>query len=868
MSFDERTALLSRTLETIPDLVWLKSTDGVYLFCNPAFSRFFGASEAGIVGKTDYDFVDSEIADTFRENDRRAMDAGCASVNEKWITFADDGRRALVETVKTPMYDEAGQLLGILGVAREVTELRAAQEALAQREQYLRALIDNFPFLVWLKDTSGRFLTVNEAFASACEAGPAAEIAGKTDFDVWPSELASAYQADDAAVMDSRAQRSVEEEIVEQGVRTWFETYKAPVSDSEGELLGTVGFARDVSHRKLAEETLRSHNALLAGLSGATGYILSAAVLSDKNITDALRAIGEAADVDRAYIFEHKRGPDGSRGTISQRYEWSSDGVEPQISNPDLQGIPWDDIAPRWHDEFVAGGYIAGHVADFPADERAALDPQGILSLLALPIELDGQLWGFIGFDACTALREWDVFEVGLLRAVGDSVGVAIGRMRAEAALRESEANFRTFFESVDDMIVVGTPDGRIVYSNPAVSAKLGHSPAEIAELTVLELHPADRRNEAEAIFGAMFRGERDACPLPLQCKSGELVSVETRVWFGSWNGADCIFGVSKDITTEQEALQKFDRIFRSNPAPMAVSDVAGGQLTDVNDAFLTTFGYTRDEVIGVTSVDIGLFVDQNEQRSMADELILHGRIAERELKVRRKDGTQLDGLFSGELIRSQQREHFLTVMTDITKIKEAERVLHTWTSVIDVVGNVTEMRDPYTAGHQRRVAHLAAAIALDLGLSAAEIEDVRMAGLMLDVGKVAVPAEILSKPGALSPNEFKLVEAHVEAGRDIIASAKVHGPIAEYVYQHHERCDGSGYPRGLTGDDLLLGSKILMVSDVVEAMLAHRPHRAALALEDVLGEIESGAGTRYDAAVAESCLRLVGERGFDLSAV
>ena len=475
------------------------------------------------------------------------MEAGGPSANEEWITFADDGHRALVDTVKTPMTDEAGRLIGILGIAREVTELREAQAALLHRDT------------------------------------------------------------------------------------------------------------------------------LLMGLSYATDHILSGGTLSDEGIADALEALGALADVDRAYIFESTSGEHGLRGTISQRYEWSAEGVEPQIDNPDLQDVPWDDVAPRWHDTFVAGGYIAGNVADFPQDERDVLDPQGIVSLLALPIDSKGSLWGFIGFDVCDGERKWGASEVALLRSVANIFAIAIERRRTEAALQESEMNFRTFFDTMSDVVVVGDSEGRIVYANPAVEAKLGYSPDDISTMLVLDLNPTDRRDEAVEILGAMVRGERDSCPLPLQTKSGMLLPVETRVWFAKWDGKDCIFGISKDLTKEQDALQKFDRLFHNNPTPMAVNDMSTGKFTDVNDAFLKILGYSREEVIGKSSADLGLFVQAEKQHEVAEQLRLQGRVADCELKVRCKDGRLLDGLFSGELIRSQNEESFLTVMVDITNLKRAE---------------------------------------------------------------------------------------------------------------------------------------------------------------------------------------------------
>ena len=199
---------------------------------------------------------------------------------------------------------------------------------------------------------------------------------------------------------------------------------------------------------------------------------------------------------------------------------------------------------------------------------------------------------------------------------------------------------------------------------------------------------------------------------------------------------------------------------------------------------------------------------------------------------------------------------------------RDLETIGRTLSSVIDVVVQVVESRDPYTAGHQRRVAELATAIALDMGKPTLEVEQIRVAALMHDVGKITIPAEILSKPGRLSDIEFELIKLHSEAGFHIVDSARLDGQIAQIIYQHHERCDGSGYPRGLSGTELLPESKVLMVADVVEAMVSHRPYRAGLGVEAALEEIKRGSGRLYDSRVAESCARVFTNHDFKFSAV
>jgi len=258
------------------------------------------------------------------------------------------------------------------------------------------------------------------------------------------------------------------------------------------------------------------------------------------------------------------------------------------------------------------------------------------------------------------------------LHMVGTNWDITAQKLAREA-LRESETNFRTFFETMTDMIMVGTPDGRLIFTNAAVTRTLGYSTQELSGMHILDVHPTEKRGEAEEFFAAMFRGERETYSLPLAHKDGSHILVETRVWFGQWNGENSIFGISKNLTAEQEAQQRFERLFRNNPALMALSTVADQRFTDVNNAFLKALGYSRGEVIGKTAVELNLF-EQTEQMTMiADTLRENGRIADFELQVRRRDGAILNGLFSAEAIYSQGQQYFLSVMIDITDRKQAE---------------------------------------------------------------------------------------------------------------------------------------------------------------------------------------------------
>jgi putative nucleotidyltransferase with HDIG domain len=197
---------------------------------------------------------------------------------------------------------------------------------------------------------------------------------------------------------------------------------------------------------------------------------------------------------------------------------------------------------------------------------------------------------------------------------------------------------------------------------------------------------------------------------------------------------------------------------------------------------------------------------------------------------------------------------------------RQAEQLRRTVEGAVLAMSHVVETRDPYTAGHERRVAELATAIAGEMGMDGEELDALRHAGLIHDIGKIAVPAEILAKPGRLSEVEFNLIKQHPASGFDILEVIDFGRPVAEIVLQHHERLDGSGYPRGLSGEDILPEARILAVADVVEAMSSHRPYRAALGMEAALAEIREPAGVKYDADVVAACVRLVEEQGFQFT--
>jgi PAS domain S-box-containing protein/putative nucleotidyltransferase with HDIG domain len=340
--------------------------------------------------------------------------------------------------------------------------------------------------------------------------------------------------------------------------------------------------------------------------------------------------------------------------------------------------------------------------------------------------------------------------------------------------------------------------------------------------------------------------------------------------------------GMALDITARrqmEEELRQSEEKYRTilenmQDAYFEVDDA--GNFTFFNDAMCHHFGYSREELMGM---NYRQYTDHDNAKKLFQayhKVYTSGEpIKEHFWQITRKDGTKRYLAGSVSLKKDSQGEPtgFKGIDHDITDRKQTEdKLLLTLESLRKAVGttiqvlvSALEARDPYTAGHQSRVADLARAIATEMGLDQEKIEGIRMAGSIHDIGKLSIPAEILSKPTKLTNLEFSLIKEHAQSGYEMLKDVESPWPLAQIVYQHHERMNGSGYPQKLKGDEILIEARIMGVADVVEAMASHRPYRAGLGIDAALDEIKKNKGILYDPAVADACLKLFLEKGYQL---
>jgi PAS domain S-box-containing protein len=432
---------------------------------------------------------------------------------------------------------------------------------------------------------------------------------------------------------------------------------------------------------------------------------------------------------------------------------------------------------------------------------------------------------------------------------------------KRSAALRESEERYRTFFEQSKDVIFHTSRDGAIIDFNQATIDFFGYTKEEMMTMRVQKLYndPADRIRFQQLIESA--DAVRDF-EVTLRKKDG--TPIQCMITASLWRTADGSLrgyqGIIRDITDRKRIethLREQALIFENIHDGIIMTDLEGN-IVRWNPAAERMFGYYKDEVFKKT---IGMLATKVVQGTLRDDRWTG------EIDFTRKDGTA--GICETTFIplRDQGDEiiAMFGVCRDITERKQTEERLQqsyenlrdTLIATVNILASTIEMKDPYTAGHQRRVTTLACAISEEMGLSDDQFDGLRMAGLIHDLGKINVPAEILSKPGQINDIEFSIIRYHPQICHDILKTIELPWPVAQIVLQHHERMDGSGYPQGLKGDDIMIEARILAVADVVEAMASHRPYRPALGIKQALEEITKNRGILYDTTIVDVCKKL-----------
>jgi PAS domain S-box-containing protein len=459
-------------------------------------------------------------------------------------------------------------------------------------------------------------------------------------------------------------------------------------------------------------------------------------------------------------------------------------------------------------------------------------------------------------------------------------------RKQAEETLRKSEERYRTFVKNSSDIVYWTDVTGHFTFVNQAALHCGGYEEEEFIGKHYSTFIRPDMRDEVIRFYSRQFVKEiqNTYFEYPIITKDGH------EVWLGQNTQLvmenDHVSGfqsIARDITdrkhAEEELLrseEKYRGLVENSQEGIFQSTAEGHHIT-VNQAFANILGYESPEEVLATIADIPhqVYVHPEDRTKILQIIEKEGSVKGYEAEFYKKDGSKTWVSINMRAIRDEEGHllYYQGIDQDIMEKKNMEterqqniaRLRKSLQATINAMASTVETRDPYTAGHQLRVADLARSIAAEMHLNKDQIDSIRMASSIHDIGKIALPAEILSKPTKLTDLEFGLIKTHSQSGYDILKDIEFPWPVADVVLQHHERMDGSGYPHGLKGENISLEARILAVADVVEAITSHRPYRPALGIDVALEEISRNRGILYDADVVDACLKLFREKGYTL---
>jgi PAS domain S-box-containing protein/putative nucleotidyltransferase with HDIG domain len=727
------------------------------------------------------------------------------------------GERVLNTKINS-MRDAAGAVVGAVVITEDVTDRTRVEDKIRYFSEFTENIINSTKIGIYALNKNGIVQIWNRGMEEQFGV-PAAELVGRDIFEVFPAlESEPLGRAIKAALErgESFDESGLRHQTLKKGERI-LNTKINPLKDAAERLAGAVVITEDVTERidfdeklRVSEERFRTLTAnipvgVFRSPAEAGGYLLSA--------NPAL-----------AKMF----GYDSPEEMYATR-------VADLYVNPDERR------------EFISAVSSAGAVADYETQFQRK----------------DGTaFWGSLSARAVRGEDGRIAYFDGILEDISE-------RKEAELALAESEEKYRTLVEQATDGVAIAQ-DGRVTFANRALAELLGYGAAsEIIGKDFDPLIGVDFKEEVAAKHERTMAGEGEPniFEIAIVNKEGQEIPVEINAGVVNYEGRPAAMAIVRDISDRKRAEEALTHSTRRNEALLkAVPDMIfvltrDGTFTDFKADREEDLALPRDEIIGKNVRDVG-FSDYNTE-SILDcvaGVLSTGEEGTLEYELEMPKGT---GFYEARLVPVTEDE-VLAVVRDVTDRRVAfDEVKKSLNGTIYAMSKMVETRDPYTSGHQLRVAKLARAIAQEMGLSANRVEGVFMAAVVHDVGKISIPEGILSKPGPLNDLEVNIIKNHPQVGYDILKNVEFARRITKFVLQHHERLDGSGYPLGLKGNDIAVEARILSVADVVEAMSSHRPFRPALGQEKALEEISSSKGVLYDADVVDVCLNLFQDKKF-----
>ena len=830
------------------DIIVIMTLEGIVTYLNPAIERALGykveerigANTLEVIHPDDLEYLADKVGILFTETNAPVVqfEVRLRHKDGSWRTFEAVGSNLTHNNV----------VEAVIVNYRDITERKRMEEALRISEESFKSIVNTSQEWIWAIDAEGRHTFSNPAVESILGYSP--------DEIIKRGFVVDLIYEEDLPMLTEITIRSFEQKIGwsnmvlrwkhKDGTYRYLESNAVPIFDKAGILKGFQGSDRDITQRKNVEEKLQENE---------RQYRL---------LTERMSDIVWVADMNLRTIY-----------------------ISPSIKN--VLGFSQEERMRQKLDEQLAPHSVSlvleALSRELALEEQGNADPNRTLTMELEYYHKNGSTrWMEL---VISGIRN----DQGVLTRIHGVSREITERKKAEELLKQSEAQYRLLADHIKDQVWLMDLNLKRKYISPSVEKLLGYNLEELKHLPLDKLLTATSLPAAMDFFSMeMPKALSDPTyslkrllELEFRCKDGRTLWIESLFSFiRDENGKPVsILGEGRDITERkraEEALQRSEERFRS--MIQSLSDIifildGNGQLTYESPSAARILDYQPGYFIGKSPFTHIHPDDLDQVMKDMDEVFLSVNPGiPTEFRYQKADKTwiYLEALGNNQLKNPGIQGIVLTV-SDITKRKKAEEKLQKTLkslrkavgTTIQVLVSAIESRDSYTAGHQSRSADLACAIAMEMGLAQEKIEGILMAGIIHDIGKLSMPAEILSKPTRLMEIEFSLIKEHARSGYEMLKDVESPWPLAEIVYQHHERMNGSGYPRNLKGDEILLESQILAVADVVEAMASHRPYRPTLGIKAALEEIIKNKGILYDNTVADACLKLFREKGYQL---
>jgi PAS domain S-box-containing protein len=878
-------SLLEEVVESVPIRAFWKDRDLKYLGCNTLFAKDAGLDyPQQLIGKTDFDMGWRDQAELYREDDRRVMESGISKLGYEEPQTTPDGKTIWVRTSKVPLRGDDQEVIGVLGIYDDITEQKLAKEQLLRSESRLKEAqavghlgsweFDLVKDALWWSDENCRIFGVEPGTRGNYE----------TFINtVHPDDRSFVNKAYSESVKN-RSPYDIEHRLLMQdGSIKWVnERCKTYYSDDDTPLR-SVGTTLDLTERKRAEGRAARLGRVLNSSTNEV-YVFDAASFKFVEVNEgACRNLGYSMeelqqltplDLKPEYNreeFDKLIAPLRSAEremvifeTIHRRKDGSNYPIEGHLQflaheTPPLFLAVINDISER----LKAQENLRNSEASLAEAQRIAHLGNWALDLANNKLSCSNEF--------CR------IFEIDK-----DQTAVTPDTVLAQIHPADRPVIDQAFRESVEQHSPFGMVfrlalgGGRIKYVRTVSETYYDddgrplRSVGTVQDITTQELaeQALNRSNRAlralSSCNAVLIHADDEDKLLQNMCR----VITDTGGYRFAWIGfaehdeAKCVCPVAY-AGFEQGYLDTIRLTYADNergrgPVGRAIRSAEPVIVRNINSD--SSFTLWREAALerGYASV---LALPLRNKRDVFGTLTIYaGETNAFDDEETRLLAELADDLAFGIIsMRTGKRVEQLQT----TNLEVMQRHKQALVDAIRAIAVTMEKRDPYTAGHQQRVADLTVAIGHELGLSEDRLEGLRLGATIHDIGKIYVPAEILNRPGRLTSAEFEIIKSHSQVGFDILKDVAFPWPVAEMVLQHHERLDGSGYPCGLKEDAIILEARIMAVADVVEAITAHRPYRPALGIEVALAEIEASRGKFYDTQVVDVCLHLIRDKHF-----